>query len=198
MTEIDVSQYKRDEEKQRISEKRENKIINMQLNEELQKGKPIDPMKCFKYRDKPVDPQKEILKKIQLEQKYQDIKRQQYIKELFFKKKEEQALKKERTKLKNSKEINEIRNNVYTCLSYPYKDHVIKREILENELRQSDYLSDIVTERLILDNIFKIKYSILAPLLIASKYLETEKKYSVLLANAQMQQAQRQQQQPVQ
>ena len=193
MTEIDVSQYKRDEEKQRISEKRENKIINMQLNEELQKGKPVDPMKCFKYRDKPPDPQKEILKKIQLEQKYQDIKRNQYIKELFFKKKEEQALKKERTKLKNSKEIYELKDSVYTCLSYPYKDHIIKRQILENELKQSDYLNDIVTEKLLLDNIFKIKYTVLAPLLIASKYLETEKKYNILLANAQ-QQAQRQQQ----
>ena len=188
MTEIDVSQYKRAEETQRINEKRENKLINMQLNDELQKQKPPDPLKYFKYKEKPPDPQKEILKKIQLEQKYQDIKRNQYIKELFFKKKEEQALKKERAKLRDSKEIYELKDSVYTCLSYPYKDHVIKRQILENELKQSDYLNDIVTEKLILDNILKLKYTILTPLLLASKYLETEKKYNVLLANAQMQQ----------
>ncbi len=187
MTEIDVSQYKRAEETQRINEKRENKLINMQLNDELQKQKPPDPLKYFKYKEKPPDPQKEILKKIQLEQKYQDIKRNQYIKELFFKKKEEQALKKERAKLRDSKEIYELKDSVYTCLSYPYKDHVIKRQILENELKQSDYLNDIVTEKLILDNILKLKYTILTPLLLASKYLETEKKYNVLLANAQMQ-----------
>ena len=197
MTEIDVSQYKRAEETQRINEKRENKLINMQLNDELQKQKPPDPLKYFKYKEKPPDPQKEILKKIQLEQKYQDIKRNQYIKELFFKKKEEQALKKERAKLRDSKEIYELKDSVYTCLSYPYKDHVIKRQILENELKQSDYLNDIVTEKLILDNILKLKYTILTPLLLASKYLETEKKYNVLLANAQMQQ-QKQQEQPPQ
>ena len=196
MTEIDVSQYKRAEETQRINEKRENKLINMQLNDELQKQKPPDPLKYFKYKEKPPDPQKEILKKIQLEQKYQDIKRNQYIKELFFKKKEEQALKKERAKLRDSKEIYELKDSVYTCLSYPYKDHVIKRQILENELKQSDYLNDIVTEKLILDNILKLKYTILTPLLLASKYLETEKKYNVLLANAQMQQVQKQADKP--
>ena len=39
MTEIDISQFKRDEENQRIKQKRENKIINMELNDELQKKK---------------------------------------------------------------------------------------------------------------------------------------------------------------
>ena len=193
MTEIDISQYKRDEERTRINAKRENKLINMELNEELQKTKPLDPLKYFKYKEKPPDPQKEILKKIQLEQKYNDIKRQQYIKELLYKKREEQALKQERTKLRGSKEIYELKNSVYTCLSYPYKDHVIKRQILENELKTSDYLNDIVTEKLILDNILKLKYTILTP----SKYLETEKKYNVLLANAQIQQ-QKQKEQPPQ
>ena len=162
------------------------------------KKKPIDDFKLFKYREKPVNPQKEMLKNMKMEAEYNNVKRNQYLKELMFKKKEEQALKKERAKLKGSKEIGELKNSVYTCFSYPYKDNILKRQILENELQQSDYLNDIVTEKLLLDNIFKLKYHVLEPLLLASKYLEVEKKYKIILTNAEIMKQQKSQPQPTQ
>ena len=139
----------------------------------------------------------DIIKQIRLEKEYRNFQRDQAVKDLIAEKKKQKALQQERDKFKSSSEIGEIKNGVITTLSYPYKQDTIKRQIFEKEMKESDYLDQIMSDKIV-NTCFGYDTLIL-PLIIASKYLETEKKYNLLLTQLQLQkQMQMQTKQPQQ
>ncbi len=199
MTEVDLSVYKREEEKTKFNEKKKAKIQTMALNEELKPRKTNEDMiikYAQRYRAKDHTDQ-DIIKQIRLEKEYRNFQRDQAVKDLIAEKKKQKALQQERDKFKSSSEIGEIKNGVITTLSYPYKQDTIKRQIFEKEMKESDYLDQIMSDKIV-NTCFGYDTLIL-PLIIASKYLETEKKYNLLLTQLQLQkQMQMQTKQPQQ
>ena len=199
MTEIDLSIYKREEEKNKLNEQKRKKIQTMRMNEDIKPKKTNDDMMfqyAKKFRVKDTTAQ-DIGRQIKLEKEYRNFQRDQAIKDLIAEKKKQKLLQSERDKFKSSAEIGEIKKGVITTLSYPYKQDTIKRQIFENEMIQSEYLEQVMTDKIV-NTCFSYNPLIL-PLIVASKYMETEKKYNLLLTQLQLQkQAQNKQQQQTQ
>ena len=173
----------------------------MRMNEDIKPKKTNDDMmfqyaKKFKVKDTTAQ---DIGRQIKLEKEYRNFQRDQAIKDLIAEKKKQKLLQSERDKFKSSAEIGEIKKGVITTLSYPYKQDTIKRQIFENEMIQSEYLEEVMTDKIV-NTCFSYNPLIL-PLIVASKYMETEKKYNLLLTQLQLQkqaQNKQQQQQPPQ
>jgi len=198
MTEIDLTKYKKDEEKQRINKKKQNKIENIQINEEIEPVKPkqIDPIRLIKYANshkkelaqclpKPyqeqIQKQNQIQKQMQLESKYNDFQRKEAYKEILHEKKKRKALQEERNKIRDSKQVNEFKNSILQTFTLPYRNNVYKQKILSQKLKQNEVINEIVTENIILDTLFNTSNKIKLPLMVISEYLQTEDEYKCML-----------------